>query len=119
MRPRQKQTLGLDRVKRTVLGVVREPAERPTPQAAFSELLRGRSVYNDHADLSGIGVARYSHASKVSLPECVGGCPSLRELLLPECERHFGITALSPCCEAQLNWMQVAPLRQSLTGTLY
>ena len=86
------QALGLDRVRRTVLDAVREPAERPSPQAAFSELLRGRSVYNDHADLSGIGVARYSHVSKVSLPECVDGCPSLRELL-PDCERHVWITA--------------------------
>ena len=83
------QTLGLERVRSTVLNAVREPVERPSPQAAFTELLRGRSVYNDQAGLSGISVARYSHVSRVSLPKCVDGCPSPRELL-PDCERHFG-----------------------------
>ena len=86
------QALGLVRVKCHVMDAVREPAERPSPQAAFAELLRGRSVYNDHSGLSGISVARYSHVSNVSLPESFDGCPPLRELL-PECERHFWMTA--------------------------
>ena len=52
-------------------------------QAAFRELLRGRSIYEDGAN-DGLNVARSSTADSVSLPESLEGSPYVDEVMLTE-----------------------------------
>ena len=46
----------------------------PPQQSAFTELLRGRAVYEDGAQ-AGLNEARFSAATDVSLPTCLEGSP--------------------------------------------
>ena len=59
----------------------------PAPQAAFSELLRGRSCY-DLQPSAGLNVARYTTAKNISLPTTLEGAPFLDEIL-PDSLHHF------------------------------
>ena len=58
----------------------------PTPAAAFSELLRGRSVYDMAA--AGVNVAPFTTLESLSLPSSLDGAPELADAL-PEEERHY------------------------------
>ena len=53
----------------------------PTPQSAFLELTRGRSIYDEKA--AGANIARFSSAAGVSLPDSVQGAPYLDEVISP------------------------------------
>ena len=55
----------------------------PSQQAAFRELLRGRSIYEDVAN-AGLNVARYFSADNVSLPESLEGLPYVDEAMPAE-----------------------------------
>ena len=58
----------------------------PTPAAAFSELLRGRSVYDMAA--ARVNVAPFTTLESLSLPSSLDGVPELADAL-PEEERHY------------------------------
>ena len=61
----------------------------PAPQAAFSELLRGRSCYDEQPS-AGLNVARYTTAENISLPASLIGAPFLDEILPTSLHQYLG-----------------------------
>ena len=61
----------------------------PAPQAAFSELLRGRSCYDEQPS-AGLNVARYTTAENISLPASLNGAPFLDEILPTSLHQYLG-----------------------------
>ena len=60
----------------------------PSQHAAFRELLRGKSIYENGAN-AGFNVARYSTADSVSLPESLEGSPYVDEVMPTELLHHL------------------------------
>ena len=64
------------------------PSETPSSQAAFQELLRGRSVYGIGAD-GGLSLATFRSPSQVSMSDDVASVPSVLDLV-PDSDHYFG-----------------------------
>ena len=67
----------------------------PAPQAAFTELLRGRSCYDEQPS-AGLNVARYTTAENISLPASLIGASFWTRCCLPLCT-NISVTRWSGC----------------------
>ena len=84
--PSEVQRGAQSRALSAVQGSVGSGIAHPTPAAAFSELLRGRSVYDMSA--AGVNVAPYTTLDSLSLPDSLGEFVDLVKALPGE-ERHY------------------------------
>ena len=76
--PNSLQKLAVARVEKLVRAQP-PPSETPSEQAAFLELLRGRSVYATGAE-TGLSLAAFRSPSQVSMPQDVHGAPRVEDL---------------------------------------